>query len=185
MTSTNEITLADVEAVCPYDETFPTPLPDPTHDPYILLSWLVRHRYSPNTSPATIDATEAHLRAQEEFHKQSIYKLPRTLLGWKAAFNMTSAIENYKSQIKLTPEQIKAENPLQEVAARYTKLVKRGKEWTGCCPIHHEKTPSFSISEVKQMWFCFGGCARGGDVIDLVMLVENVSFKDALKLLST
>jgi hypothetical protein len=179
-----EITLADVLAVCPLDEKFPSVTHSVT-DPYTTLHWLESHGYNILTPLDEIEETEKYFRAQEEFHEQALYKTPRTEQAWKFAFGMQSSIERYKQQLQLNPEEIKSAHPIVEVAKNYTKLTKRGKEWTGCCPIHHEKTPSFSVSDAKQMWFCFGGCAKGGDVIDLVMAVENMSFKDALKHLST
>jgi hypothetical protein len=58
---------------------------------------------------------------------------------------------------------------LAEVASRYTRLTRAGPgRVKGCCPLHQERTPSFYIFEDSQRWRCFGACAAGGDVVDLV-----------------
>jgi hypothetical protein len=69
-----------------------------------------------------------------------------------------------------------------DVVGRYTSLRKTGKEFTGRCPFHEDKTPSFSVSEEKGLFHCFG-CASGGDVITFIKLAEKVSFKGALSIL--
>lgn len=63
---------------------------------------------------------------------------------------------------------IKATNRVEDMAARFTELRPAGAgKLKGCCPMHQERTPSFLVYVDQQKWFCFGGCARGGDVIDL------------------
>ena len=61
----------------------------------------------------------------------------------------------------------------------YTQLEKRGNAWWGCCPFHHEKTPSFHIEEGKNLYYCFG-CHAGGDIIKFYMEMEKVSYADAI-----
>ena len=69
-----------------------------------------------------------------------------------------------------------------EVAQRYTELKRRGRQWVGRCPLHVEKTPSFTVSDEKQAFYCFG-CHVGGGVIRLIELVEQTDRKGALKIL--
>lgn len=72
---------------------------------------------------------------------------------------------------------------LAEVVGRRTKLVKRGREHSGLCPFHNEKTPSFTVNEDKGFFHCFG-CGAHGDVIGFVMRTENLSFPEAVERLA-
>ena len=58
-------------------------------------------------------------------------------------------------------------------------LKKRGKNYIGLCPIHSEKTPSFTVSPDKRIWHCFG-CRESGDLISFVQKIDNLSFFDAV-----
>lgn len=63
----------------------------------------------------------------------------------------------------------KATNRVEDIAAQYTRLIPAGpNKFKGCCPMHSERTPSFIVNTDTQKWRCFGACATGGDVIDLV-----------------
>lgn len=70
-----------------------------------------------------------------------------------------------------------------ELVSGYTALQKRGNRYWGCCPFHSEKTPSFSVSPEKQMYYCFG-CHKGGHLVNFVMEAESVSFVDAVAILA-
>jgi DNA primase len=72
---------------------------------------------------------------------------------------------------------------IADVVARRVKLVKRGREHTGLCPFHNEKSPSFTVSEDKGFFHCFG-CGAHGDVIGFVMRTENASFPEAVEKLA-
>lgn len=61
----------------------------------------------------------------------------------------------------------------------YTHMEKRGSMWWGCCPFHHEKTPSFHIEEGKNLYYCFG-CHAGGDIVKFYMEMEKVSYVDSI-----
>jgi len=69
-----------------------------------------------------------------------------------------------------------------EVISRYTSLRRSGKEYTGLCPFHSEKTPSFTVNEEKCVFYCHG-CGEGGDCIAFIMKIEGRTFKEALSLL--
>lgn len=66
-----------------------------------------------------------------------------------------------------------------DVIGRRIPLIKKGQNYWGCCPFHNEKTPSFSVSEDKGFYHCFG-CGEHGDIISFVMKSENVDFKTAI-----
>lgn len=76
-------------------------------------------------------------------------------------------------------EQIRKKSDIVDVISDYVQLTKRGRNWFGLCPFHGENTPSFSVSEDKQIFHCFG-CGAGGNVITFVMDIENISFPDAV-----
>jgi hypothetical protein len=80
-------------------------------------------------------------------------------------------------------QRIKEANPIEDVAADYTELKLVGNILRGLCPIHPEKHPSFYIYKETQRWFCYG-CNQGGDVIELVMLKEKVTFNEAVEKLA-
>jgi DNA primase len=80
-------------------------------------------------------------------------------------------------------DEIRARLPLAEVIGRRTRLVKRGREYSGLCPFHNEKSPSFTINEEKGFFHCFG-CGVHGDVIGFVMQSQNLGFLDAVEALA-
>ncbi|WP_053957549.1 DNA primase [Inediibacterium massiliense] len=79
-------------------------------------------------------------------------------------------------------EEIKERNPIIDVVSRYVPLKKSGSTYKGLCPFHHEKTPSFVVSEEKQFYHCFG-CGKSGDAIQFVMQMEHIDFIDAIHML--
>ena len=80
-------------------------------------------------------------------------------------------------------EEIRMKNDIVDVVSGYIKLQKKGSNHWGCCPFHNEKTPSFSVSESKQMYHCFG-CGVSGNVYTFVMKYENFTFPEAVKVLA-
>ena len=77
-------------------------------------------------------------------------------------------------------EEVRMKNDIVDVVSQYVKLNKRGSTYFGLCPFHNEKTPSFSVTPAKQMYYCFG-CGAGGNVFNFVMEYENYTFGEALK----
>ena len=80
-------------------------------------------------------------------------------------------------------EEIRQRNDIVDVISGYVKLQKKGSSYFGLCPFHNEKSPSFSVSRQKQMYYCFG-CGAGGNVITFIMEYENYTFAEAVKLLA-
>lgn len=72
---------------------------------------------------------------------------------------------------------------LSDILGRRMKLTRAGREYKGCCPFHHEKTPSFTVNNDKQFYHCFG-CGAHGDVVNFVMEHDNLSFIDAVEMLA-
>ena len=77
-------------------------------------------------------------------------------------------------------EEIRARNDIVDVISSYVKLQKKGGTYFGLCPFHNEKTPSFSVTPSKQMYYCFG-CGAGGNVITFLMEYENFTFREAVE----
>ena len=77
-------------------------------------------------------------------------------------------------------EQVRAAADIVRIVGDYVKLRKAGTRMVGLCPFHQEKTPSFSVSPTKQLFYCFG-CHVGGDVFKFVMQIENLTFPEALR----
>lgn len=80
-------------------------------------------------------------------------------------------------------EEVRSRNDIVDVISSYIKLQKKGSSYFGLCPFHNEKSPSFSVSRDKQMYYCFG-CGAGGNVFTFLMEYENFSFVEALKFLA-
>lgn len=80
-------------------------------------------------------------------------------------------------------EEVRSRNDIVDVISGYVKLQKKGSSYFGLCPFHNEKSPSFSVSREKQMYYCFG-CGVGGNVFTFIMEYENFTFVEALKMLA-
>ena len=80
-------------------------------------------------------------------------------------------------------EEVRSKNDIVDVISDYVKLQRKGSSYFGLCPFHNEKSPSFSVSPGKQMYYCFG-CGAGGNVFTFIMEYENYSFVEALKYLA-
>ncbi len=77
-------------------------------------------------------------------------------------------------------EDIRSRFDLVEVVSSYINLRKTGKNYVGFCPFHSEKTPSFTVSPEKQIFYCFG-CHNGGNLFSFIMQIENFSFPEAVR----
>ena len=77
-------------------------------------------------------------------------------------------------------EEVRQKNDIVDVVSQYVRLTRRGSTYFGLCPFHNEKTPSFSVTPGKQMYYCFG-CGAGGNVYNFIMEYENYTFGEALK----
>ncbi len=80
-------------------------------------------------------------------------------------------------------DQVRAAADIVKIVGNYVKLRKAGVNLVGLCPFHQEKTPSFSVHPTKQIFHCFG-CGVGGDVFKFVMLIEHLTFPEALRRLA-
>jgi DNA primase len=77
-------------------------------------------------------------------------------------------------------ERVKQQADIVRVVGEYVRLKKTGKDFSGLCPFHQEKTPSFTVSPLKQIFYCFG-CGKGGDVFNFVMDMEKSAFPEAVR----
>jgi DNA primase len=80
-------------------------------------------------------------------------------------------------------KEIISRTDIVRVVGSYVRLEKRGARWTGLCPFHNEKTPSFGVNEEKGFFFCFG-CKKGGDAITFIREIEKCSYVEALERLA-
>jgi len=80
-------------------------------------------------------------------------------------------------------EQVVATADIVEVVGQYTDLKKAGANFSGRCPFHEERTPSFSVNPVEKLYYCFG-CGAGGNLIGFVMAKENMDFPEAVEYLA-
>lgn len=80
-------------------------------------------------------------------------------------------------------EEVRMRNDIVDVISGYVRLQKKGSSYFGLCPFHNEKSPSFSVSREKQMYYCFG-CGAGGNVFTFLMEYENMTFVEAVQMLA-
>jgi DNA primase len=80
-------------------------------------------------------------------------------------------------------DDLKRQADIVRVIQDYVQLKKKGANWMACCPFHKEKTPSFSVSPAKEIFYCFG-CHKGGSVFNFVMEIERVSFPEAIRIVA-
>ena len=80
-------------------------------------------------------------------------------------------------------DEVRSAVNIVSLVSEYVALKKRGRNHVARCPFHTEKTPSFNVSEEKQIFMCFG-CGLGGDVFRFVMQIEHVSFPEAIRFIA-
>ena len=76
-------------------------------------------------------------------------------------------------------EEVRTRNDIVDVISGYVRIQKKGSSYFGLCPFHSEKSPSFSVSPDKQMYYCFG-CGAGGNIFTFLMSYENYTFQEAV-----
>ncbi|MFP4200728.1 MAG: DNA primase [Clostridia bacterium] len=77
-------------------------------------------------------------------------------------------------------DRVRELSDLAEIVSEYVTLRKRGSNLVGLCPFHEERTPSFTVSPDRQLFYCFG-CGAGGDVFNFIMMIEGMEFPEALR----
>src|SRR4051795_13514224 len=80
-------------------------------------------------------------------------------------------------------DELRSRVSLADLVGRRVRLTRRGREHSGLCPFHNEKTPSFTVSDDKGFFHCFG-CGEHGDVIGFVMKSEGLAFREAVERLA-
>ncbi|MCL6611558.1 MAG: DNA primase [Peptococcaceae bacterium] len=80
-------------------------------------------------------------------------------------------------------EDVRIQTDIVNLVGEYVKLEKKGRNYTGICPFHQERDPSFTVSPEKQIFYCFG-CQAGGNAIKFLMLIENLTFVESVRRLA-
>ncbi len=80
-------------------------------------------------------------------------------------------------------EEVRSRNDIVDLISGYVSLKKKGSSYFGLCPFHNEKSPSFSVSRDKQMYYCFG-CGAGGNIFTFLMEYENMTFPEVMQMLA-
>ncbi len=80
-------------------------------------------------------------------------------------------------------EEINNRLNIVDIVGNYVTLKRNGSKYTGLCPFHNEKTPSFTVTPEKNLFYCFG-CHKGGSIFNFIMEIENMDFQDALRFLA-
>src|SRR5450755_4335038 len=80
-------------------------------------------------------------------------------------------------------DRVKQQADIVRVVGEYVRLKKSGQNFSGLCPFHAEKTPSFSVSAIKQFYYCFG-CGVGGDIFKFVQQMEKCEFPEAVRIVA-
>lgn len=80
-------------------------------------------------------------------------------------------------------DELRTQADIVRIVSDYVTLKKKGRDYTACCPFHHEKTPSFYVSPTKQFYKCFG-CGEFGSIYDFVMKMEGCAFPEAVRIVA-
>ena len=88
---------------------------------------------------------------------------------------------NYEAEA--VRERIREATDIVDLVSEHVQLVKKGRNYSGLCPFHDEKTPSFSVDPDRQFYHCFG-CGVGGDVFKFIQEIDRVTFVEAVKFLA-
>src|SRR3984893_16744869 len=91
--------------------------------------------------------------------------------------------ENTLAEAGTFAERVKQQADIVRVVGEYVRLKKSGQNFTGLCPFHAEKSPSFAVHPTRQIYHCFG-CGKGGDVFKFVMEMEKCAFPEAIRIVA-
>lgn len=80
-------------------------------------------------------------------------------------------------------DEVRINNDIVDIVSKYIILKRSGRNFSGLCPFHKEKTPSFSVSPDKQIFHCFG-CGVGGDIFTFISKIENINYKESIEMLA-
>src|ERR1041384_6228739 len=89
----------------------------------------------------------------------------------------------FERDLQTIKEEVRARSDIVELIGQYTRLKQTGKTWSGLCPFHNEKRPSFRVTPSTQTYRCWS-CGEHGDIFDFVEKKENLDFLDALEYLA-
>lgn len=106
--------------------------------------------------------------------------LSRFLPGYIPLTSFVTILDVAVAEAGSFAERVKQQADIVRVVGEYVRLKKTGKDFSGLCPFHQEKTPSFTVSPIKQIFYCFG-CGKGGDVFNFVMDMEKSAFPEAVR----
>ena len=115
--------------------------------------------------------------------KVGIIMSPRFSSGDEGKFYNGRSVKTDMYYAEDVIEEVRSRNDIVSVISEYVKLQRKGSSYFGLCPFHNEKSPSFSVSPDKQMYYCFG-CGAGGNVFTFIQEYENYSFPEAMKFLA-
>lgn len=132
---------------------------------------------------------ESHRLKEDEngMNKIMVEVLKDQKKEWEVQYNKFERLHNFTLNEKKEIKEINLDNakiiPVPEVMGVQYKTGRSNVQMF-CCPLHNEKTPSFAWYPKQNRWHCFGACGRGGDAIDLYMLLNNCDFLTAVKQLN-
>src|SRR5271170_3627553 len=106
--------------------------------------------------------------------------LTSSLPGYIPPTSLVTILEEAVAEAGSFAERVKQQADIVRVVGEYVRLKKTGKDFSGLCPFHQEKTPSFTVSPLKQIFYCFG-CGKGGDIFNFVMDMEKSAFPEAVR----
>src|ERR1700687_1212290 len=102
--------------------------------------------------------------------------VPFSIFTFPFSFNSMAEAGSFAEKVKQRADILRG-------VGEYVRLKKTGKDFSGLCPFHQEKSPSFTVSPIKQIFYCFG-CGKGGDVYNFVMDMEKCEFPEAVKVVA-
>jgi len=123
---------------------------------------------------------ERYWLTQEAYYIE-FARAARSALDVRQWLDLNEKVKTHPGR-RLDPKVVKAKVDILALVEHYTKLRKSGRNFTGCCPLHDDRHPSFVVYPERQSWHCFG-CNKGGDAISFVMEAEHIDFLGAVSIL--